>query len=105
MNKQLKQLMRQKQPKKLKLKKWIFLGLLAAIIAFGAFQAVQAAGAKPLVYYDQAVTQDIDATLSVSGKITPSDTRSYFVPGSVKVEKVNFKQGDRVKKGRRAHEA
>lgn len=88
-----------KPRKKLKLKKWIFLGLLAAIIAFGAFQAVQAAGAKPLVYYDQAVTQDIDATLSVSGKITPSDTRSYFVPGSVKVEKVNFKQGDRVKKG------
>ena len=31
--------------------------------------------------------------------ITPSGTRSYFVPGSVRVEKVNFKQGDRVKKG------
>jgi len=88
-----------KPRKKLKLGKWIFFGLLAVGVAFIGYNAMKAAGAKPLVYYDQAVTQDIDATLSVSGRITPSETRSYFVPGSVKVAQVNFKQGDRVKKG------
>ena len=88
-----------KPRKKRKLGKWIFLGLVAALIVFLAYNGMKAAGAKPLVTYDQAVTQDIDATLSVSGTITPSGTRSYFVPGSVRVEKVNFKQGDRVKKG------
>lgn len=88
-----------KPRKKLKLGKWLFLGLLAASIAFIGYNAMQAAGAKPLVYYDQATTQNIDATLSVSGRITPSETRSYFVPSSVKVAQVNFQQGDRVKKG------
>ena len=88
-----------KPRKKRKLGKWIFLGVLAAGAAFLGYSAMKAAGAKPLVTYDQAVTQDINATLSVSGTIAPSDTRSYFVPGSVKVKAVNFKQGDRVKKG------
>lgn len=88
-----------KPRKKRKLKKWIFLALLAAAAGFGVYSAVQAAGAKPMVQYDQAALRDINSTLSVSGTITPSETRSYFVPGSVKVEKVFFQRGDRVQKG------
>ena len=88
-----------KPRKKRKLGRWIVLGVFTALAAFLVYSFMKAAGAKPLVTYDQAVARDIDATLSVSGTISPSDTRSYFVPGSVKVAQVNFKQGDRVKKG------
>lgn len=88
-----------KPRKKRKLKKWIFLGVLALAVGFVGYSAVKAANTKPMVQYDQALVQDIDSTLSVSGTITPSQTRSYFVPGSVKVEKVNFQRGDLVKKG------
>ena len=85
--------------KKLKLKKWLFLGLLVLGAGFAVYSAVQASGQKPTVQYEEAAIQDIDSTLSVSGTITPNETRSYFVPGSVKVAAVNFKQGDAVKKG------
>ena len=85
--------------KKLKLKKWLFLGLLVLWAGFAVYSAVQASGQKPTVQYEEAAIQDIDSTLSVSGTITPNETRSYFVPGSVKVAAVNFKQGDAVKKG------
>lgn len=85
--------------KKLKLKKWLFLGLLVLGAGFAVYSAVQASGQKPTVQYEEAAIQDIDSTLSVSGTITPNETRSYFVPGSVKVATVNFKQGDAVKKG------
>lgn len=85
--------------KKRRLGRWIVLGVFVLLAAFLGYNGMKAAGAKPLVTYDQAVARDIDATLSVSGTITPSGTRSYFLPGSVKVEKVNFQQGDRVKKG------
>ena len=88
-----------KPRKKRKIKKWIFLGVLALTVGFVGYSAVKAANTKPMVQYDQALVQDIDSTLSVSGTITPSQTRSYFVPGSVKVEKVNFQRGDLVKKG------
>ena len=88
-----------KPRKKRKIKKWIFLGVLALAVGFVGYSAVKAANTKPMVQYDQALVQDIDSTLSVSGTITPSQTRSYFVPGSVKVEKVNFQRGDLVKKG------
>lgn len=88
-----------KPRKKRKIKKWIFLGLLLAAGGFAGYNAIQAAGAKSTVQYDQALVQDIDSTLSVSGTITPSETKQYFVPGSVKVAKVNFRQGDQVQKG------
>ncbi len=88
-----------KPRKKRKLKKWIFLSVLALGVGFGVYSAAQAAGQKPVVQYEEAAVRDIDSTLSVSGTITPNETRSYFVPGAVKVAKVNFKQGDSVKKG------
>ncbi len=88
-----------KPRKKLKIKKWIFLGLLLIGGGFLGYNAYQAAGAAPVVQYDQATIQDIDSTLSVAGTITPNETKQYFVPGSVRVAQVNFKQGDAVKKG------
>ena len=88
-----------KPRKKLKIKKWIFLGLLLIGGSFLGYNAYQAAGAAPVVQYDQATIQDIDSTLSVAGTITPNETKQYFVPGSVRVAQVNFKQGDAVKKG------
>jgi len=88
-----------KPKKKRKIKKWIFLALLLIAGGYFGYNAYLASQAKPVVQYDLAGIQDIDSTLSVSGTITPSETRQYFVPGAVKVAKVNFKQGDRVQKG------
>lgn len=88
-----------KPKKKLKLKKWIFLILALGVGGYFGYNAMQAAGAAPMVQYDLAGVRDIDSTLSVSGTITPSETKQYFVPGSVKVAKVNFRQGDQVQKG------
>lgn len=88
-----------KPKKKRKIKKWIFLGLLVLVVGAMVWSTFQAAMAKPVVYYEAASTRDIDATLSVSGTITPAETRSYFAPGSVRVKEVNFKKGDAVKKG------
>lgn len=88
-----------KPRRKLKLKKWIFLLLALGVAGYFGYNAMQAAGAAPRVEYDQAGVTDIDSTLSVSGTITPSETKQYFAPGSVKVAKVNFRQGDQVQKG------
>ena len=88
-----------KPKKKRKLKKWVVLGVLVLAAGLIGYSTLQAAMAKPVVYYEAASVRDIDSTLSVSGTLTAAETRSYFVPGSVKVAKVNFKKGDAVKAG------
>ena len=88
-----------KPGKKRKRKRWILLGILALAAGLAGYGSLRAAMAKPLVYYEAAAARDIDSTLSVSGTLAPAETKSYFVPGTVKVAAVNFRKGDAVKAG------
>lgn len=85
--------------KKRKWKRWVLLALVLVVAGFIAYGAIAAALAKPVVLYASATREDIDSVISATGSILSEQTKTYFIPATVKVKEVNFRRGDQVQKG------
>ena len=85
--------------KKRKWKRWAVLAVALLAIGFLIYTSVMKALAKPVVLYTPSTREDIDSVISATGSIVSEQTKTYFVPASVKVRTVNFKRGDQVQKG------
>ena len=79
--------------------RWVVLVVVLVLVGLVVWSTIMAALAKPVVLYQPAVRQDIDAVLSATGTIGAQQTKTYYAPTQVKVAAVNFEQGDRVQKG------
>ena len=87
-----------KRPK-LKKKVIIWATVLVLVAGYIGYGYYRAATTLPTVTATAARTDSLDAYLSTTGNITPADTRALFAVGQVKVNEVNFEEGDEVKEG------
>ncbi|MEG1953922.1 MAG: HlyD family efflux transporter periplasmic adaptor subunit [Hydrogenoanaerobacterium sp.] len=88
-----------KKKKKSRKKLIIWSIVILLIVGYIGFAMYQKANFVPIVKADEVSRQNIKSFLNTTTTITSSDSSSYFAPPNSKALKLNFKVGDRVKKG------
>lgn len=88
-----------KKKKKLK-KRWIVLGVVAALIAFVVVRSLFA-GKNNVILVDtyEASMGDIENILSISGTVESAETKTYFSDITAPINEINVKVGDKVTSG------
>ena len=95
--------MRTEGPKKVKIKKILFLaGLLALLLPAGLLfmhKKTSSAQEKTLIKSAEAEKGDISTTISATGTLTADDGTVISLPVGIKISKVMVSAGDQVEKG------
>ena len=95
--------MRTEGPKKVKIKKILFLaGLLALLLPAGLLfmhKKTSSAEEKTLIKSAEAEKGDISTTISATGTLTADDGTVISLPVGIKISKVMVSAGDQVEKG------
>ena len=89
-----------KNKKKKKIVKWIIIGVIALFIAYIVINAVNSKNDTRVQVTTMAAAKgSIEQVITASGTVKSDSEVTYYAPTAVKVDQVNVKVGDAVKKG------
>ena len=92
--------MAKNKKKKKKIVKWIIIGVIALFIAFIVINAVNSKNDTRVQVTTMAAAKgSIEQVITASGTVKSGSEVTYYAPTAVKVDQVNVKVGDAVKKG------
>ena len=92
--------MAKNKKKKKKIVKWIIIGVIALFIAFIVINAVNSKNDTRVQVTTMAAAKgSIEQVITASGTVKSDSEVTYYAPTAVKVDQVNVKVGDAVKKG------